>query len=75
MFQVFCALGLTRIDLRSSARLTSEKQLSSNTLRYLTGAMIGEERESFETRLLVDHEISDAVAVSREQELSSIPMP
>ncbi len=48
--------------------MTSEKQLSSYTLRYLTGALIGEERESFETRLLVDHDFSDAVAVC-EQEL------
>jgi hypothetical protein len=48
--------------------LTSEKQLSSNTLRYLTGALIGDERESFETRLLLDHDFSDAVAVC-EQEL------
>jgi hypothetical protein len=48
--------------------LTSEKQLSSQTLRYLTGALDGEERDSFETRLLVDQDFSDAVAVS-EQEL------
>ncbi len=48
--------------------MTSEQQLFSSTLRYLTGEMAGEERDSFETRLLVDHDFSDAVAVC-EQEL------
>jgi anti-sigma factor RsiW len=59
------------MDTRSPAKLISKNQLSSDTLRYLTGAMNGEEREAFETRLLMDHDFSDAVAVCEQDILDS----
>lgn len=51
--------------------MISETQLSSETLRYLTGAMMGEERDTFEMRLLMEHGHSDAVAVCEQEILDS----
>jgi anti-sigma-K factor RskA len=54
--------------------LTSEKQLPSSTLRYLTGALAGEERDSFEARLLMDQDFSDAVAVCEQELIDSFAL-
>lgn len=48
--------------------MIAEHDLRQELLRYLTGAMTGEEHAIFETRLIEDQEFSDAVAAS-EQDL------
>lgn len=48
--------------------MISEEQIRPALLRYLTGKMSGDERSSFEERLLAEQEFSDAVAAC-EQEL------